>query len=133
MSKKPGKPTDDFASDSAAPPSGSFAAPTKRDVVHTGFEELDAQGEKLFHAIVTDLCTIGRDPECNIVIRGDTKVSRKHAIVERKDIAFWIRDNDSSNGVLVNGKKIKEAHELKVGDEVQIGLQKWTFARKVSG
>lgn len=133
MGKKRGRATDDFASDQAAPASGSYTVPTKRDQVHAGFEELDAHGEKLFHAIVTDVCTIGRDAECNLVIRGDSKVSRKHAIVTRKDIAYWIADNESSNGVIVNGKKIKEAHELKVGDEVQIGLQKWTFARKVSG
>ncbi|MBE7492888.1 MAG: FHA domain-containing protein [Planctomycetes bacterium] len=133
MSKKRGKATDDFASDSAAPASGSFTVPTKRDVVQTGFEEIDTSGEKLFHAIVTDVCTVGRDSECNIVIRGDSKVSRKHAIIERKDIAYWIRDNDSSNGVIVNGRKITAPHELKVGDEVQIGLQKWTFARRASG
>ncbi|MBX3474242.1 MAG: FHA domain-containing protein [Planctomycetes bacterium] len=132
MSKKRGKATDDFASDGAAPASGSYTVPTKRDVVHAGFEELDSAGEKLFHAIVTDVCTIGRDADCNIVIRGDSKVSRKHAIVQRKDIAYWISDNGSSNGVVVNGLKISAPHELKVGDEVQIGLQKWTFTRRAS-
>jgi len=133
MTKKRGKATDDFASDAAAPASGSHMVPTKRDVVHAGFEELDSHGELLFHAIVTDVCKIGRGADCNIVIRSDAKVSREHAIVERKSIAYWIRDNDSSNGVVVNGLKISAPHELKVGDEVQIGLQKWTFARRVSG
>lgn len=135
MTKKRGKATDDFASEQAAPASGSHTLPTKRDVVQAGFEEIDTDtdGEVLFHAIVTDECTIGRDPECNMMIRGDAKVSRKHAIIERKNIAYWIRDNGSSNGVVINGKKITEPHELKVGDEVQIGLQKWKFARKVTG
>ncbi len=133
MTKKRGKATDDFASDKAAPASGSHTLPTKRDVVQAGFEELDTDGDVLFHAIVTDECSIGRDPECNIMIRGDAKVSRKHAIIERKNIAYWIRDNESSNGVVVNGLKISAPHELKVGDEVQIGLQKWKFARKVTG
>lgn len=133
MAKKRGRATDNFSSDKIPKADEETVLPTRRDLVRAGFEEVDANGEMLFHAIVTDVCTIGRDPECNIIIRGDSKVSRKHARVLRRDISYFIRDNGSSNGVFVNGTKITEPHELKVGDEVQIGTRNWKFTRKMGG
>lgn len=122
----------DFATEGADPSSITNAMPTRRDVVHAGFEVPDPSGEILFHAIVTDTCAIGRDGDCNLVIRGDSKVSRRHAVIERRGVDFVIKDAGSSNGTIVNGQKIEGEHALKVGDEVQIGLQKWKFARRAA-
>jgi pSer/pThr/pTyr-binding forkhead associated (FHA) protein len=133
MSKQRGRATNNFSSDKIPRKEDEPTLPTRRDMVTAGFEAVDANGEPLFHAIVTDTCTIGRDKDCNIVIRGDSKVSRKHARVVRREIAYFIRDLSSANGVFVNGTRLTEPYELKVGDEVEIGLQKWTFARKMAG
>jgi len=63
--------------------------------------------------------TIGRDPGCDIVI--DTEMaSRRHAQVERRGRAFLLRDAGSSNGTVVNRRKISQ-HVLQDGDLVQLG------------
>lgn len=61
---------------------------------------------------------IGRDPECGVVI-DNAEVSSRHAVIEKKDGVFVIRDNGSTNGVFVNGKKVDQ-QSLKYWDEIQI-------------
>lgn len=121
--------SDDFGSDDVAKPSRPHLDPTRTGASHFGLEEIDESGGKSFHAIVTDLFQIGRDPESNLVIRGDTKTSRKHATIRRQGIKYVLEDNGSSNGTLVNGEKIDGPHDLKLGDEIQIGKRVFKYAR----
>jgi pSer/pThr/pTyr-binding forkhead associated (FHA) protein len=104
--------------------------PTRVDAVQAGLEEVDEHGEQLFHTIVTDTFSIGRDPDSNLVIKADTKTSRRHATINRRGIAYILEDNNSSNGTFVNGEKIKEPRVLLVGDRVKIGNREFTFSRK---
>ena len=63
--------------------------------------------------------TIGRD-SCDIILPHKT-VSRKHAVVkELADDRYVLCDLASSNGTVVNGKRVTR-HILKVGDEICIG------------
>ncbi|MCB0272712.1 MAG: FHA domain-containing protein [Bdellovibrionales bacterium] len=62
---------------------------------------------------------IGRMPE-NHVVLDDSKVSRSHARIVYKDDNYYVEDQDSENGILVNGSKTKRA-KLKVGDQVLVG------------
>ena len=62
--------------------------------------------------------TIGRDRNCDIAI-DNAGVSSRHAIIEKRGSSFIIIDNNSTNGVFVNNKKIK-LHTLKYWDEIQI-------------
>lgn len=123
------KPADDFASDDVAKPTSQAAVPTRKSGAQVGLEETTGT-DKLFHAIVTDIFNIGRAPECNLVIRHDTKTSRMHATITRRGLTHVIQDNGSSNGTVVNGEKIKGSHELKVGDSVKIGHREFVFARR---
>lgn len=126
----------DFSSDdlpSSRKGNDPDTAPTRLDGVEAGFAETGPKGEKLFHSIVTDEFLIGRSEDNNLVIRGDAKVSRHHAVVRRSGIAYWIEDKGSVNGVLVNGQKLAAPHELKIGDKVQIGLHFYEFARRTRG
>lgn len=61
---------------------------------------------------------IGREKNNKIIIE-NTGVSSHHAMIEVKDNAFILTDNNSTNGVFVNGKKITQ-HVLKYWDEIQI-------------
>jgi transcriptional regulator with GAF, ATPase, and Fis domain len=47
-------------------------------------------------------------------------VSRRHFILQRKGMAWVITDLDSTNGLLLNGERIKEA-AIKEGDQIQAG------------
>lgn len=123
-------PTDDFSSDAAAEPSAPRLDPTRAGAPRYGFEELEETGDVAFHEIVTEMFRIGRDHDSNLVIRGDTKTSRRHAHVQRKGLKFFIADDGSSNGTRVNGKKIDGEHELQSGDIVVIGSHTFKFIRR---
>ncbi len=69
-------------------------------------------------ALDVDSLTIGRSGHCDVVLDHDA-VSRYHARVERHEAAWHVVDNDSANGVLVNGRREREA-PLKPGDVVEI-------------
>ena len=72
--------------------------------------------------------TIGRSPDCEIFL-DDVTVSRKHAVLVRRDGAFFIEDLGSLNGTFLNRRRI-ESGELADGDELQIGKYRLTFLLK---
>ena len=70
--------------------------------------------------------TLGRDP-ANAISVPDTSVSRKHCLLRRdEDDRFQIRDLDSRNGTLVNGRAVKEQW-LRHGDEIATGDSVFLF------
>lgn len=67
---------------------------------------------------------VGRDAECDLVLPGSKRVSRKHCCLAEVNGRLVVRDLGSMNGVRVNGKKVAEAW-LAPGDEVQFGPYKF--------
>lgn len=63
----------------------------------------------------------GRQPDCDVVIGGSRKVSRKHCIVAQIHDYFVVRDLGSMNGVRVNDKRVDGETKLKAGDTLTIG------------
>jgi pSer/pThr/pTyr-binding forkhead associated (FHA) protein len=122
-------PSDNF-SDTGKVPQGPQLDPTRQGAAKFGFEELEEGGDIAFHEIVTEIFRIGRDNDSNLMIRGDTKTSRRHASVQRKGLKFFIQDDGSSNGTIVNGTKITGSHELQAGDKVLIGSHWFTFVKR---
>ena len=56
------------------------------------------------------------------LVLGDTKASRKHAeIAMYGPERYFIRDLASTNGTFVNGRRIRERHELHHQDRIRIG------------
>ena len=70
--------------------------------------------------------TIGRDESCNIVL-DHISISRVHAYVEERGGSFYIVDNGSTNGVLLNGKKLSGRKELKEKDIILITNSKLVY------
>ena len=68
---------------------------------------------------------IGRSPECHVFL-DDVTVSRRHALVVRRDGGFFIEDRGSLNGTFLNRRRI-ESGPLEDGDELQIGKYRLTF------
>ncbi len=65
-----------------------------------------------------DKMTIGRNTDSDIVL-DNAGVSSQHARIQKEAGGYVIADNDSSNGVFINGNKI-EQQRLEFRDEIQI-------------
>ena len=64
-------------------------------------------------------CTIGRDPQNDIVL-DDRPISRKHAEIRLRLGRYTLYDLQSTNGTFVNGRRIAEV-VLSDGDRITIG------------
>ena len=69
--------------------------------------------------------TIGRNPDNNLQLLS-MRASRFHAVVERRDGEYWLRDLGSTSGTLVNGKIITQ-QQLMHGDQIDIGETTLSF------
>ena len=67
------------------------------------------------------LVTIGRDDN-NILVLSDAGVSSRHAYFEKIDGKWMVFDSNSTNGVMVNGKKIDQKSDVYDGDEIRLGF-----------
>jgi hypothetical protein len=71
---------------------------------------------------------LGRSRECDVQL-ADPNVSRRHAELRREGAAYWIADLDSTNGIEVNGKRVRRAR-LADGDVVTLGSTDVRFSRE---
>ncbi len=69
---------------------------------------------------------LGRSRECDIQVE-DANVSRRHAELRQEGTAYWIVDLDSTNGIEVNGKRVKRA-KLEPGDTFTVGSTEVSFS-----
>jgi two-component system cell cycle response regulator len=82
--------------------------------------------------LASDRVVVGRHATNEIIV-DDEGVSRRHALVERNALGLILVDNQSTNGVFVNGTKISR-HILQDGDRVQLGsstILKFSFQDEV--
>ena len=63
--------------------------------------------------------TIGRSSGNELRIP-DTRLSRRHARIERDELGFLLRDLQSSNGTWLNRRRV-ESDRLLQGDEIRVG------------
>jgi len=73
---------------------------------------------------------IGRAPGCDIVL-DDRNVSRRHAEIRRRGPVVVLIDLDSTNGTIVNGRRVRE-HPLADGDRITLGNSRLTFERRTT-
>jgi pSer/pThr/pTyr-binding forkhead associated (FHA) protein/uncharacterized RDD family membrane protein YckC len=83
-------------------------------------------GAKKVIPVGETVLSIGRDPSNDLVL-SDSMVSRRHAILELREDQYIIRDNNSSNGTVVNGDKLSGEQELRDGDLIAIGSARLLF------
>ena len=62
---------------------------------------------------------IGRDPNCDIVI-GHPSVSRNHCVITNEGGVYYIADNNSVNGVILNGRPLNKKQPLERMDKITI-------------
>ena len=73
-----------------------------------------------------DRTTIGREPSCDIFL-DDVTVSRRHAVITKRDERIVLADLASLNGTYVNRRRILAEESLTDGDELQIGKFRLVF------
>ena len=81
------------------------------------------------HEIGTRRVVIGRSKDADVQV-SDPNVSRRHAEVRQEGTTYWVVDLDSTNGVEVNGKRVKRL-KLEDGTRFTIGSTEIAFAREL--
>jgi len=64
---------------------------------------------------------IGRHPDCDVVITRSRMISRKHCALVQINDTLVIRDLGSTNGVRVNGHRVRKETRFNAGDTLTIG------------
>ncbi|MBI2437334.1 MAG: FHA domain-containing protein [Lentisphaerae bacterium] len=70
--------------------------------------------------------TLGRHPANDIVLADET-VSAQHCYLSRRGDRYILRDLNSTNGTLLNAKRITAEEELKPKNVIQIGSAEFVF------
>lgn len=66
------------------------------------------------------LTSLGRGPT-NTVVLQDTFCSQQHALVIWRGGQWWLEDQHSSNGTLLNGEPVHEPVVVSSGDVIHVG------------
>jgi adenylate cyclase len=70
---------------------------------------------------ITGSCSVGRAPFNHIVVTDD-RASRRHALINLQgEHEHWLVDLGSSNGTLLNGRRVSRPTRLVHGDRIDIG------------
>jgi FHA domain-containing protein len=80
------------------------------------------------HQVKGRRAVIGRSRDCDVQL-ADANVSRRHAELRQEGASYWIVDLGSTNGLEVNGKRVKRA-KLHSGDTITLGSTELKFARE---
>ncbi len=90
----------------------------KREIKPHYFEQEQGTGAPKQFVLDGDEFVIGRAEDAAIRVL-TPKASRQHAIIRRRGTEFTIFDNESRNGVYLNGLRINSAI-LRDGDVIQV-------------
>jgi pSer/pThr/pTyr-binding forkhead associated (FHA) protein len=82
-------------------------------------------------AVAGPTVTVGRDPDCGIVV-DDDQVSREHAVFLVDGDRVAVRDLGSHNGTFVNGAAVVGDIEISDNDLVSIGRARLAVRRQWS-
>jgi hypothetical protein len=81
------------------------------------------------HEVKQRRLVLGRSRDCDIQL-ADANVSRRHAELRQEGASYWIVDLGSTNGMEVNGKRVKRA-KLSDGDTFTLGSTDVLFSQEI--
>lgn len=93
--------------------------------------ERGGDGEGDWFSLRTQVTTLGRHPESDIVL-DDITVSRRHSEIRLVDGRYVVTDAGSLNGTYVNQQRVDSA-VLGQGDELQVGKFRLVFLQSAGG
>ena len=83
------------------------------------------------HVMLDRPVTIGRDPKIELTLQ-DEGISRRHCRIafDKDKGAFFIQELGSTNGTLLNGKRLQATKKLEAGDRIYLGacVVKFTYS-----
>lgn len=82
--------------------------------------------DEVVHHFTGEVISLGRGRDNTIQVKNDSKVSRYHCKVFQRDGQFFVEDNKSANGTLVDGELITEKR-LVGGEELIVGESFFRF------
>ena len=82
------------------------------------------------HEVTGRRVVLGRSKDADLQL-ADPNASRRHAELRQEGATYWLIDLDSTNGVEVNGKRVKRL-KLEDGTRFTIGSTEITFTREVT-
>jgi len=89
-----------------------------------GTARLRAQGRTI--VVGPAGAVLGRSRDADVVL-DDPNVSRHHAEVRPSGGSWIVNDLGSTNGIKLNGRRIRGPESLKPGDEIELGTSRVTF------
>jgi hypothetical protein len=76
---------------------------------------------------------IGRHSKNNTVVLNDKSISREHAIIVQKEGRLYLRDNASTAGTFLNGRRLKPGEELLLRHNDLIGFGEIVYEFRAKG
>lgn len=64
---------------------------------------------------------LGRDPGCDIPLKGDDTISTRHAQISYHHGQWWVQDLASTNGTFLNQLTLSAPTVITSGDEIRCG------------
>jgi pSer/pThr/pTyr-binding forkhead associated (FHA) protein len=100
----------------------SFERRQTRIEAPEAFAEIDIyiNDEKTNIHTLGQITKIGRDPAQADIVISELIISKLHCTIFSQDERFFIKDNDSTNGIYLNHEKVTD-QELKNGDTILLG------------
>jgi adenylate cyclase len=91
---------------------------------------LQLEGKPPSKTPIGQILSIGRGPGNDLVL-DDNRASRSHAVIRLQgDKLYYLLDLGSSNGTLLNGRRVTIPSPLKGGDQIQIANTHLLFAQQ---
>lgn len=106
-------------------PTSIYLFRRERDLRPFYLEQIEGTGSPQRILLSKKEIVIGRSREADIQLTSQ-RASRQHAFFTRQGTDYAIRDNDSPNGIFLNGIKIHSA-TLRDGDVIQIADSAYIF------
>ena len=107
-----------FSDTDATVPTNIVVARKERQVRPRHLDQIDGEGAPRTFKLVQDELIIGRADDATIRMPS-ARLSRHHARLKRRGEEYSIRDDESRNGIFLNGVKVHSA-VLRDGDIIQV-------------
>jgi hypothetical protein len=79
---------------------------------------MDRDGEREVSVLTPAI--VGRGADADVIV-DDAEASRHHARLEADNGIVYVSDLESTNGTYLNGRRLRQAIEIRPGDRIDVG------------